>query len=95
MSEEVALVGPVDALHPAGAVRRGLVLPRLIVDAGPAAVGNPPSTDQVALAVPLVSSPLGRRRRRATPPVELLFSHLGKVVDGLPVDTPGPPVRFH
>ena len=28
-------------------------------------------------------------------PVELLFSHLGKVVDGLPVDTPGAPVRFH
>ena len=40
MSEEVALVGPVDALRPAGAVRRGLVLPRLIVDAGPAAVGK-------------------------------------------------------
>ena len=40
MSEDVALVGPVDALRPAGAVRRGLVLPRLIVDAGPAAVGK-------------------------------------------------------
>ena len=26
-------------------------------------------------------------------PAELLFTHLGKVVDGLPVDTPGAPVR--
>ena len=40
MSEEVALVERVDARRPAAAERGGSLLPRLIVDAGPAAVGK-------------------------------------------------------
>ena len=40
MSEEVALVEQVDVASPAAAERGGLVLPRLVVDAGPAAVGK-------------------------------------------------------
>lgn len=41
MSEEVVLVAePADIARPAAAAGGGLVLPRLIVDAGPAAVGK-------------------------------------------------------
>ena len=40
MNEEVALVERADIARPAVAARGGLVLPRLIVDAGPAAVGK-------------------------------------------------------
>ena len=40
MSEDLVLVEPSDALRPARSQRAELVLPRLIVDAGPAAVGK-------------------------------------------------------
>ena len=40
MSEDLALVEPVDVLRTAAAERGGVALPRLIVDAGPAAVGK-------------------------------------------------------
>ena len=48
-----------------------------------AATPAPPSTDQVALAVPLVSSPLGRRRRRAAPKYKRLRRHRRRAIHWL------------